>query len=401
MRDGGGTTDGADAGAAGSAVRRDAGRFVRLKEKRLLVAAAALVLAAAGVATTLGIADSGENRPCWRPPASARALADDPAAATKALDPGDGLARLGAAKKLLAHERVCGDGARVLGRIVAGATRSAGPDEPHTMAQARAAYAVAAAFDGVELPAGMAPGVARMLAEYVVDAGREDLAYGDDASGPALPPGQARPDRNGWVWVGRFLAPGEAHAAFEYADATVKADADTEDLVAELAKDPEAFAILYDAERAFFAHYLERLTREGGDPAFRPGPRDRSAEATTWPDNDLQDLGERVARLMRYRTEYAGDGTIPDLTAFDRAVRDHIRGTFRPAPRQVDSRPPMGGIAERPVAGPFRGDPMDGRGRLFAVLDRWAEERGVPARRAAAMRQLLDDAYVRGLWLNH
>ncbi|MFD9504009.1 hypothetical protein [Streptomyces sp. NPDC060035] len=42
---------------------------------------------------------------------------------------------------------------------------------------------------------------------------------------------------------------------------------------------------------------------------------------------------------------------------------------------------------------------MDGRHQLFTVLDDWAEDRSVPVRRAAAMKQLMDDFYVRALWL--
>ncbi|MET7621012.1 hypothetical protein [Streptomyces sp. NPDC005408] len=402
MRDGGSNSDSVD-GAVVDGPTEPSGRFRRLRKHRLLASGVAVVVLAAGVAIPLAVADSGDDTPCWQLPASARALADDPAAATRALDPGDDLARLGSAKKLLAHEEVCGDGARVLGRIVDGATRSAGPGKPHTMAQARTAYAVAAALDDVELPAGLAPGVARMVAEYVVDAARHDSLHDDDVSGPALPPEEARLDEQGWVWLGRFLAPREARAAFEYADRGADADADIEDLVGELAKDPEAFAILYDAERAYLAHYLERLTGRGGDPAFRPRPAGRdsrySSTATTWPDNDLEDLAERVGNLMKFRAGYTRDGTIPDLAAFDTSVREHTRGTFRPAPGQLDTRPPMGDIAGRPVAGPVRGDLMDGRHQMFTVLDQWAQERKVPAQRARAMRQLVDDAYVRALWL--
>ncbi|MFP3987547.1 hypothetical protein U9R90_08580 [Streptomyces sp. E11-3] len=394
---GDGSAEGRGSGSADRSTERG-GWFRRLRRHWLLVSGVAVVVLAAGVTIPLAVADSSDDEPCWQLPAEARALADDPAAATKALDPGDDLARLGSARKLLAHEKVCGDGARLLGRIVDAATRSAGPGKPHTLAQARSAYAVAAALDHVELPAGLAPGVARMVAEYVVDAARYHR-YNRHASGPAEPSDQARADRNGWVWLGRFLAPREAHATFEYADGIMDTDADIEHLVAELAMDPEAFAILYDAERAYFAHYLERLTDQGGDPAFRPSGRDTTSTATTWPDNDLQDVADRVGDLMKYRARYARDGTIADLAAFDATVREHTRGTFRPASQQLDTRPPMGGIADRPVAGPVRGDLMDGRHQLFSVLDRWAKERNVPARRADAMRQLLDDAYVRALWL--
>lgn len=404
---GGAAAGGAGAGEAGEPPERagaagPGGRFLRLlREHRLIASAAAVIVLAAGVAVPVALADS-EEEPCRRLPAPARALAADPPAATRALDPGDDLGRLGAARKLLARERLCGDDARVLGRIVDAATRADGPGKPHTMAQARSAYAVAAVLDGREIPAGLAPGVARMVAEYVVDAARHDFAD-ESTPGPAVPAERSRPDAQGWVWLGRFLAPGEAHAVFEYADGAADANADMEYLVVELAKDPEAFAILYDAERAYFAHYLERLTDRGGDPAHRPSRKEKkewhSTTEVTWPDNDLEDLGTRLGRLLRQRTRHTEDGAIRDLAAFDAVVREHTRGTFRPASRRLDTRPPMGDIADRRPAGPVRGDLFDGRHQLFTVLDRWAEERGVPERRRAALRQLLDDGYVRGLWL--
>ncbi|MEV6419181.1 hypothetical protein [Streptomyces sp. NPDC051662] len=374
----------------------------RLRKHRTLVLGAAAVVLVGAVVVPWAVADSGDDEPCWQLPASARALADDPGAATKALDPGGDVLRLAPARELLAHEKVCGDGARLLGRIVEGATRSSGPGKPHTVAQAGSAYAVAAALHDTEIPAGLAPGVARMVAEYVVDAGRASaLGSDDDAISPAVAPEEVQPNERGYVRLGRFLAPGEAHAAFEYADDLADADADMESLVAELAKDPEAFAILYDAERAYLAYYLERLTDRGGDPAFRASPDKRGgyADATTWPDNDLEDLADRVGGLMKYRARYARDGTIPDLAAFDASVRSHTRGVFRPASERLDTRPPMGDIARRPVAGPVRGDLMDGRHQLFTVVDSWAEERNVPTQRAGALRQSMDDSYVRALWL--
>lgn len=173
--------------------------------------------------------------------------------------------------------------------------------------------------------------------------------------------------------------------------------ADIPDLVAELAKNPQAFAILYDAHRAQLAHYLERLTRQGGDPSYRPG--DKYATPTTWTDNDLQDLADHIGTLMALRSGYAKDGTIQDAAAFDAVVRKHSRGTFRPASHRLTTRPPMGDIADRPTSGPLRGDVMDGRRQMFTVLDRWAKERDVPLERATAMRQLMDDYYVRALWM--
>lgn len=370
------------------------------RKRRWAVVGGAVVVLAAGVSLPLALADSGDDKPCWRLPASKRALADDATAATRALDPGEDLERLGSVRKLLAHEKVCDDGARVLGDIVNAATRAKSSGAPHTLAQARGAYAVAAVFHHAEIPDGLAPGVARMLAEYVVDSGRDDSISDDDANRPAVPAEEAQLDADGYSRYGRFLAAGEAHVVFEHSDSYADADANIEYLVAELAKDPEAFAILYDAERAHFAYYLERLTDSGGDPDFRP-LTDKRFESTPqdWPDNDIQDMSGHIGSLMKYRAAYARNGTIPDLPAFDKAVREHTRGTFRPASRQLDDRPPMGDIADRKAAGPVRGDLMDGRHQLFTVLEGWAEERNVSAERTVEIRQLVDDWYVRALWM--
>ena len=370
------------------------------RKRRWVVAVGTVVILAAGISIPLALADSGSGKPCWRLPASKRALAHEASAATRALDPGEDLERLGSVRKLLVHEKVCGDGARVLGDIVNAATRATSSGAPHTMKQARGAYAVAAVLHDVEIPAGLAPQVARMLAEYVVDAGRDDSFHDDDANRPAVPADEAQLDANGYSPFGRFLAADEAHVVFAHSDTYAEADANIEYLVAELAEDPQAFAILYDAERAHFAYYLERLTDSGGDPDFRLSTDKRfESNPQIWPDNDLQDMSGRIGNLMKYRAEYGRNGTIPDLAAFDEVVREHTRGTFRPASRQLGTRPPMGDIADRPAAGPVRGDLMDGRHQLFTVIDGWAKERKVSAERKAEIRQLVDDWYVRALWM--
>lgn len=373
------------------------GRLGLLRRRRwAILSTAVTVLAAAFTVPVLAGEDDAE---CRQVPAEVRDLADAPAAATKALDPGEDLAGLDEVSSILAHEQVCGDGARVLGQVVGAATGAAGTGELHTEAQARSAYAVVAVLTDVELPDGLAPGVARMLADYIVDTARGHHRWiSNDAHAPALPASAATLDDDGYTRMGRFLAPQDAYAVFGHENVGADADPRIEDLIAELAKDPAAFAVLYDAERAYFAYYLERLTREGGDPARRPSGAPHASTSTTWPDHDLQDLGGRIGALMKHRARYARDGTIPDLAAFDAAVRRHTRGTFRPAPRRSTTREPMGRIAERPASGPVRGPLMDGRYQLFRVLDRWTADRDVPRKRAAAMRQLLDDGYVRGLW---
>ncbi|MEY9490199.1 hypothetical protein RKD26_005993 [Streptomyces calvus] len=371
------------------------GRSARPRRHWPLASAVALALVATATAVPLVLADSGDDTPCQDVPASTRALAEDPAAATRALDPGADLSRFPAVRKLIAHENPCGDGARTLGAVIEAATRADRPGTAHTVAQARAAHAVVAALEPAQVPDGMAPGLARMLADYVVDEIRY-LSPSTDAAGPAVTSAQAAPDKSGHTPYGRFLAPGEAHADFEYADPVSGAEPDPDRLIGKVARNPEAFAILYDAARAYFAHYLERLTSRGGDPDDRPadGHRDDTPD-TVWPDNDLEDIAERIGALMSHRVVHTRNGEIPDLAAFDRAVRKHTRGAYRPAGQRLTTRPPMGDIADRPVSGPLSGELTDGRHQLLTVLDAWAEARQVPAERAAAMELIVDNAYVR------
>ncbi|MEU6487865.1 hypothetical protein [Streptomyces sp. NPDC046887] len=371
---------------------RGAGFLRTLRRHRLPAALAAAAVLAAAVALPM-LFDGEDEPPCRTLPATTRALAGDPAAATRALDPGDDLARLGTVRKVLAVERPCADGARVLGRIVRAATGSDRPGEPHTVEQARVAYAVVAVLGEAGVPAGLAPDTARMLAAYSVDTARGThggASRDDRATAPAAAPEPAPP-----AWLGSLRSPGEAHALFAYR--TEEADVRVPSLIAELTRDPEAFAVLYDAERAYFAHYLERLTDEGTDTRHRYGSdRPDAAAGAEW---ELRQTAEHVGDLMKYRARHYRDGTVPDLGAFDAAVRRHTRGAFAAAPRRATSHPPMGAIAGRPATGPLRGDWTDGRHQLLAVLDRWTEDRGIPAARAGALRQLVDDGYVQGLWL--
>ncbi|MFI0089480.1 hypothetical protein [Streptomyces bobili] len=366
----------------------------RLKKHRLLASAVSLALVATGVAVPLALAGQDDGPPCQEIPATTRALAENPAAATRALDPGDDLNRLDAVRRLLAHEHPCSDGGKALGAVVDAATRATGPETPHTLAQARAAFGAAAALNDVELPDGMAPGVARMLAQYVVDQHRY-LGSDDEAVLPAVPAESTRPNEKGWTTYGRFLAPGEAHADFEHARPYTRDKGDPRGLIAELAKDPQAFAILYAAERAWFAYYLERLDGQGTDPAYQPKPtKYYPSPRTTWIHYDLEHMADRIGVLMAYRSLYARNGTIPDLTAFDAAVRRHTPGVYLADERQLTSRPPMASIAARKPSGRADENLMDARHQLDTVLGAWAAARRIPAARAASLRQIIDNRYV-------
>ncbi|MGW0882782.1 hypothetical protein [Streptomyces sp. NPDC002671] len=380
-----------EAGQSRGGVERG-GRLAWLRRHRLLASAVGLALVAGAVAVPLTL--TGDDS-CKELPATTRALAPNPAAATRALDPGDDMSRLDTARALLPTGELCGDGGRVLGQVVDAATRATAPGRPHTLAQARAVYLVAVVYDEGHVPSGAAPGLARMFAGYVVDTNRFVVPE-DNANTPAVPGSLAAPDSSGESSFGRFLAPGDAHPDFGFTYSRTL-QLETGLLFQHLAEDPEAFATLYDAERAYFAYYLERLTRQGGDPDFHADKRWKEDKATMGPDEDLDDIVRHIGALMGVRANGARDGGISDLGSFDATVRSHTRGAYRAAPRQLTSRPPMSGIAARPVSGALRGDPMDGRRQLFTVLDAWAEARGVPAERVAALRQWLDDAYVKGL----
>jgi hypothetical protein len=66
-----------------------AGPFAQLNRHWLLTSAVAPALLAAATALPLVLADPGDDPFCRELPASTRALATDPAAATRALGPGD------------------------------------------------------------------------------------------------------------------------------------------------------------------------------------------------------------------------------------------------------------------------------------------------------------------------
>lgn len=363
------------------------GRLAPLRTHWKLTSAVAVALATLAVAVPVVLADSADTPPCQAVPTSTRALADDPTAATRALDPGADMGRMTAVRALFV-ERPCGDGGEALGRVVDAGTRTEG--QPHTLEQARSAYGVVLALGKGRgpLPTGLTTAAARLLGEYVVD---QNLYFGidRDARHPAVTADQAA---SAGFNPGRFLSPGEAHVDFSYSGSSLAGDARINALLARTVWDPEAFAIVYDAERAYFAHYLERLTDDGADPDHEDGAGKGSP--TSGPDRDLSLFGNRFGALMGLRTEFVRDGTIPDLAAFDRTVREHTRGTYAPAGRRVTSRPAQGTIAARPVSGTAEGELMDGRGQVYPVLEKWAAARKTPGKRVAEMRRAIDGGYV-------
>ncbi|WP_199549537.1 hypothetical protein [Streptomyces sp. N35] len=352
--------------------------------RRLYAIGAAVVVVAAGVAVPVTLAESEE--PCWSAPESVTRLVGDPGAATEALDPGEDLSRLDSVRKLLVHTSLCDP--QDLGRVIESATIPAA-GKPRTTAQARAAYAAAAAYDEQsDVPGGLEPFLARLLADYVVDAARAEDVVTDRPGGPTSPDDD--------TWFEQYDHPQEPHAAFAYRQ--FGEGPELKWLVGRLARDPKAFALLYDAERAYFAHCLERF-----DPrrllideqvTKKEAPRKVLDYDVRW---SLSYAADRIGGLMQDRVDSARRGEIEDLAAFDRAVRGHLKGTYEPAPDRIRTRPVMGDIARRPAAGPLRGDVMDGRHQLLPVLETWAASHDVPDELVARMRLLVDENYVRGM----
>ncbi|MBC9717109.1 hypothetical protein H9Y04_31720 [Streptomyces sp. TRM66268-LWL] len=358
--------------------------------RRLYVIGATVVVVAAGVLVPVTTAGP-DDETCWTAPASVTRLAKNPEAATAALDPGDDLSRLDAVTKLLSHDDLC-DPAD-LGAVIEAATVSQ-PGTAHTKAQARATYAVAGAYDDPDgqgnstMPSGLEPFVARMVADYIVDAGRKDYMI-DKEDGPADPAEDLVADE--------FPHPGEAHVAFTYR----RYESSIEGLVENSARDPEAFALLYDAELAALAHYLERVDPKAllidedlGEKDGGRKPRKVLDHSTKW---TVRYAAERVGTLLGHRFENARSGEITDVGAFDREVRRRLKGEFRTAPELVRSRPVMGDIARRPAAAKLSGDAFDGRARLLGILDTWADSRAVPQRTAVQLRNLVTDGYLNAL----
>ncbi|MCX4823372.1 hypothetical protein OG883_26520 [Streptomyces sp. NBC_01142] len=356
---------------------------------------AVVVAAAAGTAVALA-GRQDDEQPCWKVPVATAALADDPAAATKALDPRDDLSRYPVMTELLSEEHLhtCDGQGAILGKVVLNAA-TGGAGEPHTLAQARAAYAAASALseESDPLPAGMSPYVARILADYIIDVQR--TWYSRPARNEFFRPAGTYEESR--VWAGEFPDRRDATAAFSIPNDAENTDVMLERVIGRIAADPEAFAVLYDAYRAYFAYYLERLDSDGAVPARR-GEKYNGAKHAA--DHDLGIAARGIGTLMQLRAKAAQDGTIRDAAAFNSAVRKHSRGAFPAASGPVTSTPPMGDIARRAAGGgakPPAATLLDGRHQLFGVLEQWRKDRKVSEGRIADLRVEIDESYVNGM----
>ncbi|MEU4494799.1 hypothetical protein AB0F96_15450 [Streptomyces sp. NPDC023998] len=364
--------------------------------RRILAVALPVVVLAAAAGTAVALTAGDDAKPCWKVPAATAALAENPAAATKALDPGDDLSRYKVTSGLLSKEHLhaCDGQGAILGKVVLNAS-TGGAGTPHTLGQARVAYAAASALseESDPLPAGMSPYVARLLADYIVDVQR--TWYGSpDRKDFFQPAGTYQESRE---WAGDFPNRQDATAAFSFKSDLYDADVFFERVIGRIAADPEAFAVLYDAYRAHFAYYLEHLSSEGAVPRLRD---EKYSTSKLGADLDLGMDARSIGSLIQRRANAAHDGTIRDAAAFNRAVQKLSRGVFPAASKPVTSTPPMGDITRRAAAGGAKPRAMallDGRHQLYAVLEQWGKDRKISAGRIADLRVKIDDSFVNGM----
>jgi hypothetical protein len=366
-----------------------------------------LVLALVGLAVPV-VWEAVDGEACWDPPADVVALAEDPEAATEALDPGEDLARADRIESLFAedHWRTCDgpSGPELLGDVLLAAATGLTADEqdtpevpPHTLSMARVvrqAVVTLGERPGIPFPQEFAPAMARVLGAYILDVGEGVETFTeDDEPRPAI-----MDERTG-----------EARPVFlndDFASSRVRG------LMSWLAIDPVAYATLYDALRAYFAHYLDHLSEDedgrlvagvGSPPehAFAPG----SVAAIT----------DGLAVLEYWRTHHIVNGAIEDGLAFDRAVLEHSRGGYLAAAEPPDSVAPEGGVphrapaapasewaesgAEAAGAGPESAGEwfLDPREQLRGALDQWVADRDVPSARAESVRGMVDGIYLRSV----
>ncbi|MBO8195816.1 hypothetical protein ITI46_29820 [Streptomyces oryzae] len=372
-----------------------------------LVVGGVLALALVAVLVPLLVLDGDDPEACSKAPVSARALARDPERAAKALDPGPDIARTAPLKRLL-HSTgapLCegADGTQLAGRALVAATtgrtveHQREPAQPHTERQARVAHAAVLLLgEGTksylpDFPLGLNPYLAQMFASYIQDT-TSAVAFGapHDWVHPTATDEEGEYGDGSGNWASPFPQGHDVHVVFPDLDRAKK-------VVRRVAASPSAFATLYDAERARFAWYLERLTDSAQEPRDDPEDGVQSSEM------ELERSATFVAELMASRTVAVKDGLAPSLAEFDRAVLRHTRGLYHPADHQLRTRPSAAALAQRrPDASAGSGKRaaerlMDGRVQLFAVFDAWAKERGVPAGRAERLRLQMDARYANAL----
>jgi hypothetical protein len=355
------------------------------RRKTLSVLVLVLAVLVAGSLVWVAVDDEA----CWDAPPEVAAWARDPQAATTALDPGEDLSRAGRIEGLFSEDHwvTCDgpSGPELLGGVLVAATtgRTAedqdAPAVRHSLPMARVLHQAVVTLGAAQrLPEEFAPYVAQAAAAYIVDISEAiDTTFDPDDE-----------DRRQAIVDERT---GEARPRFTAGDAPVL----VRGLMTNLAADPEAYAVLYDALRAWFAHYLDHLAVDGrgtltagvGTPpehAFAPG----SVGAIT----------DGLTLLAYWRAAYIETGVVEDGGAFDQAVLEHSRGAYMPAAKQPSSIASEGVVPQRDATAAGRGEGLlDPRQQLRGAVEQWAADRGVPAVRAEAITGLVDSIYLRSV----
>ncbi|MFG3252250.1 hypothetical protein [Streptomyces sp. NPDC048172] len=337
----------------------------------------------------------GQERGCWDMPARTLDLARQPERAARVLDPGtDGTGPDDALVRLLGDEEhwvACTYGSRNsdMGDVLTAATTgvSAYDESPpavrHTRPMARvlrAAVSVLGARGTVGYGDGFAPYAARLLAAYP-SAVNQGIAGVSDEENEAN-------EANG--------KSGEAMVRFSEDSGDAEA---LRTVVEDIAADPEAYAVLYDALRAHLAARLDTAT----GPA---GAKEISYQALP-----------ALAFLAGARDAHLASGRVADGAAFDRAVLRASRGgyTASPAARTAAPPPPEGAAAHRApteratawarhgarATGLGPGDAarwfMDPERQFMAAVDRWGRDREIPPARQDRVRGFLAASWLRQL----
>lgn len=379
------------------------------RRARYLVLGGVLLLALVAVLVPV-LLPGEQGGKCRQAPFSARALAGDPERAARALDPGTAFSHTGTGplRRLL---RTTGaplcegpEGTALAGRALVAATtgrtadRQDEPAAPHTARSARIAHAAVLLLgEGArhyrpDFPLGLSPYLARMFASYIEDTGSAATSSPppEEEGRRTVTDAQAEYADGSGNWATPFPSGHDVHVVFPANDRAQK-------VVRRAAASPRAFATLYDAERARFAYYLERLT----DAPQEPGEKAEDSQLSV--ETELDRSATVVAELMASRTRAVADELVPSLGRFDRTVAHHTRGLYHAAGHQVRSRPSVATVSQRRPdarAGTGRRDVtrlMDGRVQLFAVFDAWAKARDIPAGRAEKLRVEMDSRYVQAL----
>lgn len=372
-----------------------------------------VLVAASGVV----VLNAGAGDSCWKPSRATARLADDPARATRALDPGASGAQDDKLRSLLAdsHWKSCEgepSASRVLGGILIAATTGrppggAGAEAPavrHTAGMARVLHASVSVLGDrgtTSFPPGFRPYAARLLAAWPASVNTGVSGYSEEAGAARDPHAK------------------EYRARFDRDDHSTLA---LTAIVERLAADPESYALLYDALRAHVAASLDPVRRADahfGTGGGKDGKDGKGAKAAPpverTPHARLEGAIDTIAVLAHARDTHLAEGTIEDGAAFDAAVLRHSRGGYAASARPAAAAyAPEGEAALRTPAKPARAwaaegaaasQPrvrgardtaawfMDGRQQIRRTVNLWVRDREVPAADADRLRGALDRSY--------